>query len=1100
MTSSATAAVLGRLVRPLRGLVGLAGAGFCLGGLLGVLGLTAWSARLGWYQEPSWVLTAWAAGAGAAITVLVLSVRRLRLVTPRWLGSWLEARGRRRGSLTAHLDEAAQNTSGELAALADARSSSWLSETGHADMAPLRWRFLKQVYGGGGAVLAGLVLLWTAGPTRTPVSLLWTPGRAWLALVSPVRLSVSEPEIDRGGSVTARAEVIGHRQAILWTRAPGETWKGQGLRLDSLGSAAVRLGPLGADLFLRVTSGGRSSDTLQVRVRIPAFLGSVAVTARYPRYLHLEDEPVSTQGDTIFLPEGTRLETHGEATAELASASWSAPGTDAALEVSGSRFSGSLLPSGSHIYTLALATASGQGLASDPIRIPIIVVPDSAPRVEVPVPGVDTVAPLSLRVPLVVDAADDHGVHEVVVESRRISRLGFADPVEFDAIPLPQGEQQRAILTDELDLNRRGLLPGDTIRYSVRVTDNAPAAHSARSREFVLRLLTMSEVRAATMQASAAVAGRLDSIAQASRKIERQTDDLSQERPRQSNDQPGNTDESLSFESAKRAEAVAASQQELERQVEEAKRALEALQKSAEAAGLNDPAWQQQLEEIRQELDRALTPELREHLAELQKALKDLDQERTQEALQDLAQAQQQLREALERSAELFRRAALEGDLANLTAEAKDLTQAQKQWTDQVPATDSARAAAEEKALAARTDSLASGLSKVGDQLAPEGRQDALQQAGKQAASAAQHMAQASQSAAKGQRQEAQRHGEQASQDLEPLGDQLQEQRKDLAQQWQAEVAEALDRSLAENSNLAQRELGVSQALARGEASPDVRAEQGALQEGVDRLQQQLRAISGKNALVSQQAGAALSAARDQMQRAGDALASAAPNTRESAQRAGDAVDALNAASYSLLRSKDAVQGAGSGSGLAEAMEQMSAMAAQQGQLSQQAGGMLPTPGGAGALQEQIRALGARQRALAEQLQRMQAGGNMPGSGEMSDEAKDLAKRLEAGRLDRQTVERQERLFRRMLDAGRTLQGHEEDENKERQSQTANDDTVHLPPALRSLLQGNDLALRVPSWEALQALTPDERRLVVEYFRRLSDGGAAADSSSSGGR
>ena len=105
----------------------------------------------------------------------------------------------------------------------------------------------------------------------------------------------------------------------------------------------------------------------------------------------------------------------------------------------------------------------------------------------------------------------------------------------------------------------------------------------------------------------------------------------------------------------------------------------------------------------------------------------------------------------------------------------------------------------------------------------------------------------------------------------------------------------------------------------------------------------------------------------------------------------------------------------------------------------------------------------------------------------MADEAKDLAKRLEGGRLDRQVVERQERLFRRMLDAGRTLQGREEDERKERQSTTATDDSVHLPPALRARLTGDDDRLRVPTWEELQQLSPEERRLVVDYFRRLTE-------------
>jgi len=35
-------------------------------------------------------------------------------------------------------------------------------------------------------------------------------------------------------------------------------------------------------------------------------------------------------------------------------------------------------------------------------------------------------------------------------------------------------------------------------------------------------------------------------------------------------------------------------------------------------------------------------------------------------------------------------------------------------------------------------------------------------------------------------------------------------------------------------------------------------------------------------------------------------------------------------------------------------------------------------------------------------------------------------------------------------------------------------------------LQG-DKGLRVPSWEELQRLSPEDRRLVVDYFRQLSE-------------
>jgi hypothetical protein len=236
----------------------------------------------------------------------------------------------------------------------------------------------------------------------------------------------------------------------------------------------------------------------------------------------------------------------------------------------------------------------------------------------------------------------------------------------------------------------------------------------------------------------------------------------------------------------------------------------------------------------------------------------------------------------------------------------------------------------------------------------------------------------------------------------------------------------------------------------------------------VQRLAQQLRESSGKNALVSPQLSSALGAAQRQMAQARDAVASSNPNAREAADRAGDALDALNAAAHGLLRARGDVSGSQSGSGLAEAMQRMQQMAGQQGQLSQDAAGMLPMMGGAGGQPDQMAQLAQRQRALAEQLERMRGQGNMPGAGELSNEAAELAKRLEAGRLDRGTVERQERLFRRMLDAGRTLQGEKEDERKERESTTATGDSVRIPPALRRQLEDEAGRVRLPTWEELQ--------------------------------
>lgn len=1087
MTSPGTLNALQQLARPIRtrSWAGLAGLG--LGSAALLLGLGAWSVRLGIVNAPYWVLLTWALVLLAIVAVAYLALVIWARLRAHRIASTLEELGAwRKGTLTSLLDETAAGTSQALLEVADRAHAADLLRRGPSAVEPVR-RWVRALgLTGVACFVAGLLAFGSADPVGGAAAALWHPRRAWEATVAPVRLRATAAVVDRGQPAELHLEALGRKVATLWLRSPGESWKARGVRLDSAGRAMVTTAPLESDLFARLTSGSRSSDTLSVRVRLPVFLGSLSVTARYPAYLGLESEPLPTGGDTLILPAGTRLDTKGEATAKLTQAAWGGGTQAESLEVNGGRFQGSFVPARSGEYRLFLVTASGAPLAGDTVRLPIRILADSAPAVDIPVPGADTLAPLSLKLPLVIDVRDDHGLTGVALESRRISRMGLADSSRKESIPLPSERVDRAILTFTLDLNRRGLLPGDTVRYFATAVDNAPRSHLGRSREFVLRLPTMSEVRAAQRQATSAISGQLDSLTEQTRRVERQTDDLAGQRPRtgRNGEKEG---ESLQFEEAQRAQAVAKSQEALVRQAEQLSRSLDALRRSAEAAGVHDSAWQRQLAEIRDQLERALSPELREKLASLQQALRELDADRAKDALAQLAEAQKQMREALERSRELFRRAALEGDLSNLVQESRDLAREQRRWNDQVMAADSARSSKAEQQLAARTDSLAAALQRLAKDASAERQDQEMTSAGSQASKARDQMRQAAGSAQRGQRGQAKEHGEQASRSLEPLGDQLQRRRQDLQQQWRREVVQAIDQALTETSRLAERQLKVQESLRDGDTpTASTLSEQAAIEEGVQRLLDQMRQTGGKNALISPQIAAALASAQQQMQEAREAVSSAAPNGREAAEQAGGAVDGLNSAAYQLLRAREDVSGSQSGSGLQEAMERLAQLAQQQGGLGRQGAGLLPMLG-TGGVREQLQQLAARQRALAQELERLRAQGEISGAGQMADEAKDLAQRMEAGRMDRSVVERQERLFRRMLDAGRTLQGREEDPNKERQSITATDDSVHLPPALRARLQGEGTQLRIPTWEELQHLSPEERRLVVDYFRRLSE-------------
>ena len=215
------------------------------------------------------MFAAWGLALAALTGSGVAAWRELRGLSVRRVARRLEDTGlSRQGSLTALLESPAPGTSESLYVQADRVQAEELGQRGGALVEPLTAPLRPVAAAGAVLLLAGSVALASAGPQRAPVAALWHPVHAWNAAVAPVRVAVDSAAIDRGDSVAFRVEAIGRRTATLWVRAPGEAWRARGLRLDTLGQATVWSGALQSDLYARVTSGGRGSDTILVRVRL----------------------------------------------------------------------------------------------------------------------------------------------------------------------------------------------------------------------------------------------------------------------------------------------------------------------------------------------------------------------------------------------------------------------------------------------------------------------------------------------------------------------------------------------------------------------------------------------------------------------------------------------------------------------------------------------------------------------------------------------------------------------------------------------------------------------------------------------------------------
>ncbi len=323
---------------------------------------------------------------------------------------------------------------------------------------------------------------------------------------------------------------------------------------------------------------------------------------------------------------------------------------------------------------------------------------------------------------------------------------------------------------------------------------------------------------------------------------------------------------------------------------------------------------------------------------------------------------------------------------------------------------------------------------------------------------------------------------------MDRAADQLAAAREAQVDAWKQDLSKQLDQSINETAQLARQQSQLAdKAQSQGNAQ-GMQGEQGAVQQGVQQAAERLEQAGRGSALLSQRSQRAMAEAQQKVQQAAQSMnASGQPGGGEQAQSAmRDAAQALNQALSSLVRDRERVNNANSASGFGEMMEQMKQLAEQQGSLNGQMQGLSMMPGGAQGQQgqQQARALARQQKSVADGLQDV---ADIDPTGRLealAREAQQVAQALDRGVTDPAVAARQQQLYRRMLDAGRFLEQNERDDQGAREARAG---TGRGTSAATGATSGKDgVRFAPPTWNDLRTLSPEERRLVYEYFRRLN--------------
>jgi hypothetical protein len=314
----------------------------------------------------------------------------------------------------------------------------------------------------------------------------------------------------------------------------------------------------------------------------------------------------------------------------------------------------------------------------------------------------------------------------------------------------------------------------------------------------------------------------------------------------------------------------------------------------------------------------------------------------------------------------------------------------------------------------------------------------------------------------------------------------LSKAREQQVSEWKQELTTELDRSIQEMIQLAREQEGLEQQARKGASPEALRAQQGSLQQGVEKSAQRLQDAAQRSTLLTQRSLRSVADARKRVEDATQQTRSST-NATQIASSMKEASEALNGAAASLVRDRERASESSSATGFAEMLKQLQEMAQQQSSLNSAAQSLLPRMGNQTdpRAQQESRQLARQQREVAAKLDDV---GDRDDSGraeELAKEARQIAAALEAAQIDPAVIERQQRLFRKMLDAGRLMEEEEREDTGKREAKSWTGTDVFTPEGT-SASGRSAMRFQAPTWNELRGLTPDERRIVLEYFKRIN--------------
>ncbi|MCL5030362.1 MAG: hypothetical protein M1480_15230 [Bacteroidetes bacterium] len=910
-------------------------------------------------------------------------------------------------------------------------------------------------------------------------------------------------KVTKGDNLNITVKVHGKisNEVFLAVKNNDETsFTRQQLAADSLGDYHFLMPAVRTSFKYFAASENIKSDVYEIEVIDRPIIKTMDLTVTSPAYSKIPQVQQKDNGNVTALL-GSVVELKISSTKNLKKAKIEfSDTTKKELEVAGTQAHGNFIIRKDNDYKIILTDENNNQNLS-PINYSIKALYDAYPTIDIIAPNQNTSLANDNRLPLVSKISDDYGFTKLLLHYRLSSSKYEKTQDDFKSIEISINKN----VTDEevsyiWNLSDMNLAAEDVVTYYLEVFDNdyVGGPKSTKSSTFTIRVPSLDEILNKSDNVQNQSEKDLQDTFKEAQELKQKINDISQELKQDKKD--------ISWQEKQKIEQTMDQFKKLQDKVKDISKNLEKMQNNLQQNNLLSKETLQKYMELQKLFDEMSNDEMKKAMEQLKNVLQQLDRKMTQDAMESMKFNEEQFRQTVERTMNLLKRIQIEQKVDDLLKRTDEITKQQNDVQQKTKNMNSPNQQ-EKNQLSEKQKDITNDLDKYSKDLDDLSKKlDELKDMPKDQLEKMRQEFQkqmndklsqnASQQIQQNQMQQAQQNQSQISQNMGDMKKQMQQFQQSISQQSQMQAFKDMMKITDNLITLSKQQEALknqSQNLDPNSSEFNKNAEQQSnVQRNLDKVMQQMSSLSQKTFAVTPEMGKALGDAQNQMNKSMEGLQNR--NSNQAALSQNQAMKSLNEAADMMKNSMEQMMKGGGQGGMMSLMQQLQQMAGQQMNLNNLTQMLQQAMKGQLTMQQQaeLQRLGQQQDIIRKSLEQMNKEAMRSGESkkipadlnQIAQKMEEVVKNMSSNQLDEKTVQEQEHILSRLLDAQRSV--NERDYENKRKSEAGKDVVRQSPADLNLDSQNAKNKIRDELNKAVQeGYTKDYENLIRKYYEAI---------------